>query len=177
MHAPHAVAGALALVLSLSGTSSANEEFDQHGAHEHGHLTLNVVVQDSLLSIELESPAANVLGYEHAPRTADEKAQWDRQLQWLRSGRDAVGVPVAAGCQLSKVDIEAPDPAAKGAQEHSDFRVRWQFQCRNAAALAWFEPWLIQKLLGVEEVDVNLVNGAVQKRLEASEPRQRIPLR
>jgi hypothetical protein len=154
------------------------DDFRQLGTHEHGHVTLNVVVEGTLLSVELEAPGMNVLGYEHRPRTAAEQAQFESQARWLQSGRAAVGVPPAAGCRLEKVTVSSPDwSAAQAGEDHGDYRVNWRFRCANAGVLAWLEPWMLEKLLGVNETDVNLINGNLQTRLAAGGPRQRLALR
>ena len=36
------------------------------GAHEHGVAKLNVVLDDNTLELELDSPAMNLVGFEHA---------------------------------------------------------------------------------------------------------------
>ena len=166
----------VALAAVCLGAARA-EEFRQLGTHEHGHLTLNVVVQGPLLSVELEAPGMNVLGYEHRPRTTAEKQRVEAQQRWLQSGREAVAVAPAAACRLEKVLVSSPSWSEVAGEDHGDYRVAWRFHCANPAALDWFEPWLLQKLLGVAEVDVNLINGALQTRFAAGGPRQRIPLR
>jgi hypothetical protein len=166
-----------ALAISCAALAHA-DDFQQLGTHEHGHLTLNVVVQGTLLSVELEAPGLNVLGYEHRPRSPAEQRQFDAQDRWLRSGREAVGVPPAAACRLEKVTVSSPDwSAAQAGEDHGDYRVNWRFRCANAGVLAWFEPWMLEKLLGVNQVEVNLINGNLQTRLAAGGPRQRLALR
>jgi hypothetical protein len=173
----HRLATLSALMVSLSGSIAiSEEEFHQEGAHEHGHVTLNVALQGDLLAIELDAPVANVLGFERAPRDAAEIRFSASQDTWLRSGRDAIGVPRAARCQLEKSAVSSPDWARSGG-DHRDYRASWRFRCTAPAALAWFEPWLLAKLLAVTDVDVNIVSGALQTRVEASGPRQRIALR
>ena len=166
-----------ALAISWAALAQA-DDFQQLGTHDHGHLTLNVVVEGTLLSVELEAPGMNVLGYEHRPRSTAEQQQFEAQERWLRSGRQALGVPPAAGCRLEKVIVSSPDwSQARPGEDHGDYRVNWLFRCANASVLAWLEPWMLEKLLGVTQVDVNLINGNLQTRLAAGGPRQRLGLR
>jgi hypothetical protein len=44
-------------------------------AHEHGVARLNLAVAGNSLTIELFSPAANIVGFEHHPRTQAQKDQ------------------------------------------------------------------------------------------------------
>ena len=55
--------------------------------------------------------------------------------------------------------------------------MRYQFTCRNPAALAWVEPWLLRRLRGVEQTEVNVIGPAGQRQLTLREPTARIPLR
>ena len=50
----------------------AHDEFESHHAHEHGVATLGVAIEQRQLDIILESPAINVLGFEHSPRAPAE---------------------------------------------------------------------------------------------------------
>lgn len=177
MHRPRPATLITALAIACAALARA-DDFRQLGTHEHGHLTLNVVIEGTLLSVELEAPGLNVLGFEHRPRTPAEQSRFEAQDRWLRSGREAVGAPPAAGCRLETVTVSSPDwSAAAAGDDHGDYRVNWRFRCANAGALAWLEPWMLAKLPGVNQVEVNLINGSLQTRLAAGGPRQRLPLR
>ena len=80
----------------------------QHDAHEHGHATLNVVLDGAVLAIELEVPAANVVGFEHQP---ENDAQWQRSEQALRQlaeAQDVFTIPKAGGCSLREAELALP---------------------------------------------------------------------
>ncbi len=77
--------------------------------HVHGVATMQVVVEDAAVRIDLYSPAHDILGFEHGPRTAGERkraVEARRQLQrpWYR-------VPVAAGCRLTSATTVLPGDA------------------------------------------------------------------
>ncbi len=178
--------------------AEATAGFAQQGVHQHGKITLNLAVEGSDLAVELESPAVHVIGFERAPRTADEQAGVDAAAKWLRAGAGIVGVPASAGCVLRSAEVTLPDfgkPAGKdhghdhghdhdhahdhdhdhGA--HADYRARYRFTCRNPAALAWVEPWLLRRLRDVELAQVNVISPSGQQQLTAREAATRIPLR
>ena len=48
------------------------------GAHVHGEAVLNVVQEGTNVFIEFESPAINLVGFEHAPINPEQKAAFDR---------------------------------------------------------------------------------------------------
>ena len=98
---------ALAIVTLLVASpafSESEDEHRQHGAHEHGHGTLDIVVEGEDLVVELRIPAVNVVGFEHAPRNDSER---DAVRQALVPFRDAASVLVPsaeAKCEIEKVE-------------------------------------------------------------------------
>ena len=77
-------------------------------AHEHGVASLNLVLEGERLIIELDSPAANIVGFEHMPSSAkDFAALAEARKQLLRA--DALfAIPDAAGCALGEVEAQSP---------------------------------------------------------------------
>ena len=59
----HCAAGCVAIIVG------GPERRTQPGPHEHGVASLNLVVDGNLVSLELDSPAANLVGFEHTPGT------------------------------------------------------------------------------------------------------------
>lgn len=105
---------AVTLLLALATFGAqANHEHDEshsHGAHEHGHGLLNFVVDGNQLMIELQAPAADLVGFEHAATTAEEKAQYAKALAQLKQPETLFGIAPAAACQLAHQEIKAPQP-------------------------------------------------------------------
>jgi len=66
--------GAALLAAVTAPYPSLADEFVQKGVHEHGRATLTLAVDGAALTNTLEAPAANVVGFEHPPKTADESA-------------------------------------------------------------------------------------------------------
>ncbi|MBL0952545.1 MAG: DUF2796 domain-containing protein, partial [Pseudomonas sp.] len=48
---------------------------DSLGAHEHGVASLNAALDGNLLELQLESPAMNLVGFEHAAKSDADKAK------------------------------------------------------------------------------------------------------
>ena len=57
------------LFTSLVPHGFSQEKTMQHSSHEHGAANLNIVQENKLLTIQLESPAMNLVGFEHLPST------------------------------------------------------------------------------------------------------------
>lgn len=117
------LAAALAMVppVALSEEAHAHR---QHGPHEHGVGSLNLVVDGNVVEIELESPAINIVGFEHAPKDAAERATLDRAVATLKDGERLFGLPAAAGCRLTGSSVsssllgDAPAGEAATPNEH-----------------------------------------------------------
>lgn len=179
------------LVAAAADPQSAG--FQQRGSHEHGAVVVNVAVEGTTLSVAIESPAINIVGFERAPRDAAEKARVAAADRWLASGAGIVGVPAAAGCSRTSVEYRPPKLGDGGAHDHdhehgakgepaeeeahADYDARFVYTCTNPGALAWLDLWLAQRLLSVESIEVNLVvpGGQSQRRLAAGQTR--VPLR
>ncbi|MGK4474264.1 DUF2796 domain-containing protein [Aeromonas molluscorum] len=102
----------LLLAAATFGVQANHEhgESHSHGAHEHGHGLLNFVVDGNQLMIELQAPAADLIGFEHAATTAEEKAQYAKALAQLKQPETLFGIAPAAACQLAHQEIKAPQP-------------------------------------------------------------------
>lgn len=72
----------------------------QHEAHVHGIGQLNLVLDGAELYIELDSPAANIVGFEHAPSSDADHAALDEAVKTLADGERLFRLTPAAGCSL-----------------------------------------------------------------------------
>ena len=67
---------AFALGVLLSRPTAA-EELEQHPPHEHGKVTINAALEGNQLVIEFDSPAINVVGFEHEQGAGSQEAHRD----------------------------------------------------------------------------------------------------
>lgn len=77
----------------------------QHAAHAHGIAALNLVLEGDEVHIELESPAANIVGFEHAPSSEAEHAALDKAMATLNNGDHLFLFNKQAGCRMQKAMI------------------------------------------------------------------------
>ena len=128
------VAGAI-LFLLLAGVSIGHAG-DEPEAKLKGQLS--VVLQASVLSIELDVPSADIVGFAHPPKTA---AQWKAMhagSEKLLAGASMFVLPGAAECRFLGVKIENPfGPKAEvGEREQPAFGARYYYSCRHAKWLS-----------------------------------------
>ena len=80
------------------------------GAHEHGIARLGLAVDGTRLTVDLELPAESVFGFEHAPRTAEERATVAEALDRLRTGgARLIAFPDGLTCALDSVEVQVPE--------------------------------------------------------------------
>ena len=96
-----------ALPMLVAGAAFAVSESGhrEHGAHEHGHGTLDVAVEGEDLVIEFRIPAVNAVGFEHAPSSDAER---EAVRQALARFGDAVAVLVPspdAECEPERAEV------------------------------------------------------------------------
>jgi hypothetical protein len=172
-----AIRTAILAVLTLSAVSGLSaDEIEQHHAHEHGKVTINLAIERDVLSLELEMPALHVVGFEHAPRTDAERRAVADAERWLRAGRSVLGVPKAAACRIEQRSVETP-AWQDSAESHSDYEARYSFRCGQPAQLKWVELWLLDRLREVTDAELNLIDASGQRTQTVSHARERIPLR
>ena len=88
------------------GDEDHDDEHREHGAHEHGTAELTVALVGSQAEISLETPAFNLVGFEYAPKSDEEKAAVDGATANLEKG-DWFTLSEAAGCTLSSFEVES----------------------------------------------------------------------
>ncbi|WP_038866076.1 zinc uptake protein ZrgA [Vibrio jasicida] len=97
---------ALALVIGLSLSATANaEEYRQHEAHVHGHVEFNIAQDGKDLLIEITSPGADVVGFEHAPENAEQEQALKRAVAALKDTNKLFAINQQAKCVIEEVQV------------------------------------------------------------------------
>jgi hypothetical protein len=95
-------------------------EMEQHGAHEHGAARMTVAVTATGLEIALETPAANIFGFEHTAGSDEEHHIVHEAADKLKAADELFSFDKKAACQPDDVDIESNILAAHDKEKHSD---------------------------------------------------------
>lgn len=97
---------ALALVIGLSLAATANaEEYRQHEAHVHGHVEFNIAQDGKDLLIEITSPGADVVGFEHAPENAEQEQALKQAIAALKDTDKLFAINQQAKCVIDDVHV------------------------------------------------------------------------
>ncbi|MGB1110361.1 MAG: DUF2796 domain-containing protein [Gammaproteobacteria bacterium] len=75
-------------------------------AHVHGLAHMNVALDGHELVIEMESPLANFVGFEHEPSTPEQHELLEHALADLKKPASLINLPKAAECHPEKVTVE-----------------------------------------------------------------------
>jgi hypothetical protein len=182
---------AVALLLAAAGGLAQTEE-----AHEHGVGRLNLVLEGEELHLELISPGANIVGFEHRPTSAEDKHTVEEAVSQLEDGDGLFELPTAAGCRLADANIvsellgkahDSPevDKHGEGEEEHSgheegehedeshsEFHAEYRFSCTNPEALDRISVGVFQQFPATEELEVQVISprGQTARELTASDP-------
>ncbi|MGE8335853.1 DUF2796 domain-containing protein [Pseudomonas laurylsulfatiphila] len=143
-------------MLPLAVTHAADEHDHEHGslgAHEHGVGRLNAALDGKTLALELQSPAMNLVGFEHVATSDADKAKVAAARALLEQPLALFNLPKAAGCVVENQELESPlfgdtpdaeddhDEDAKDEDghehhhDHSEIHAHYQFTCATPDAL------------------------------------------
>ncbi len=115
-------AGTVALfTLTLSALPAMAATERQLDSHEHGHAQINMALSGSEVLAELISPAANVVGFEHAPGNNEDRMAITQAVETLSSGEQLFIFSAGAECSLLSAEVESSLlQDADGHDDHDD---------------------------------------------------------
>lgn len=109
------------LLLAVFATTPAfADETRQLGAHEHGVGHLNIAFDGTQIAIELEAPGADIVGFEHAAESAEDRAAVEDAVARLARPLDLFIMPEAAACSVVQANAELESEAAHDEHAHDD---------------------------------------------------------
>jgi len=102
------VLGIISVVLALGLRLPQVQAGDQrhHEAHVHGVAHMNMAFEGNNLYIELSSPAENIVGFEHHPRTQAQKAAVKTAIESLAAWEKLFALPAGTGSRLVKSSVQ-----------------------------------------------------------------------
>ena len=148
--------------------------------HEHGVARLDIVV-DAAITIQMDSPLANLLGFERAPRTDTERKASAAMVARLRAADGLFKIDPAAGCVFTSAGLDAPalglGNTTAAADEHADLDATFSFSCKDASKAAVIEQGLFEAFDGMQRLEVQVVTPTDQLKRTLTRPLKRISLK
>ncbi len=172
---------------------SQAEEHRQLGAHVHGHGHLNIAIEDKAVSIELEVPGADIVGFEHEASTPEQKAALEKAKANLAPGLSLFAPAAAAECiqRSAKVSIEAENgdehehhaeggkPGAKKEDEdhhHSEFHAEYAFECVSPSRLTSMTFDYFKAFPNAQELNISVISPKGQNSYEVKRDKPSLDL-
>jgi len=132
-------------------------------AHAHGAARMDLAVEGDRLTIAMEMPLDNMVGFEHLPRTAREKAALAESMRTLGNAAELFIPTPEAGCKPVSAQVGDPFPGGKAkADGHSDMDADYAFRCANPAALSGVKTTLFRHFRRLQRIDVQRVTPSGQ---------------
>lgn len=183
---------AATLALHLAAPAAA------HQAHTHGRIELDVAVEPGRITLRMESPLHDLLGFERAPRSVAERGRVTALDERLRAADRLFVADPAGECTLAQAAVDAPvlglgapaaaataasaasapaDPKADPkAESHADLVLTATFDCRKAEGARFIDVKLFDAFPGVRTVAAQVAGPKGQGLTLLRKSAARLPL-
>jgi hypothetical protein len=179
----------LAGAMIILASPALADDHRQLGPHEHGRGKLNIAIEDGEVSMGLDVPGADIIGFEHEPSTPEQKAAFEAGKAKLAETLSLFKMPAAAGCAVkeAKVSIEGereeetPKGTTASAREtgevhHSDFNVDYKLQCQSVAKLTAIDFDYFKAFPGARVLEVTVITPKGQNSYEVTRDKPSLDL-
>ncbi|MGI9421483.1 MAG: DUF2796 domain-containing protein, partial [Geminicoccaceae bacterium] len=154
------------------------------GAHEHGHSALNIAIEGDRIEMELIAPGADIVGFEHAAESAEDKAAVEQAEERLGEPLHLFAFSPDAGCSVESASVEiegeehhdkhGDEAHAEGDHEehegeasHNEFHAAYTLTCSVPDALDGIDfAAFFDSFAGAEEVEVTVISEKGQSSYE-----------
>ena len=147
-------------------------------AHEHGTGYLNIVIEKEKMLIEVIAPGADIVGFEHAPKSASDRSAVNAAKEKFRTTGKMFTFPARAGCsaKFSEVEFEPGgqhntkhDGSHKGHLEeldagHGEFHAVYEIKCNDVSALNPISVGYFKLFPNAQKLVVRSVGALIQNR-------------
>ncbi|MBX3618231.1 DUF2796 domain-containing protein [Nitrosomonas sp.] len=168
MYRKSIMTGWLLFFAASSCGAIASAEHPMHEPHVHGIAVLNIVLEKNEVHLTLESPAMNLLGFEHAPVTDEQKAVFRITQQTLTEATGLFTFP-GANCQLQSSDIQMLEKQTHSdhddhghASEHADIHANYRFNCSQIQQLNDITTHLFAVFPGIQQIKAQWITSRSQ---------------
>jgi hypothetical protein len=171
---------ALALA-AATAAAAADEGRRELKAHAHGHGKLDIAIEGNRVTLGLDTPAADILGFESLATSPEQKAAVANAKARLAEPLKLFVMPAAAGCTLARSEVEidveehSGDTAKPGdhSHEHADVEAEYELTCASPAALTSIAFDFFQAFKGAQSLEVSVITdkGQTSRSVTRENPR------
>jgi hypothetical protein len=190
----------LAVMIAATAFATLAAQAEEHrelGAHEHGRGTLNIAIEGAALTMVLEVPGDDIVGFEHEAVTPSDKAALEVATAAVGKPLALFKMPAAAECTLTdakvdfaaddehdagkvKANIKSGDPAPYGDHglrgSHKEFHATYTIACAVPAALTTVDFEYFKVFAGAKRLTVNVITAKGQSAFEVSREKPHLDL-
>lgn len=147
-----------------------HEGHEHHGKHEHGVADMNIALDGKQLLVELTSPTANFLGFEHKPSTKAQKKAYAKLAKTLNKPSKVIDLD-GGKCRIAKTVTTLPydgnvhhdhdhdkhkdhDHEDHNESAHSDIEFKYIYTCKKPKSLEHVGVELFDQFKGFEKINV-----------------------
>jgi hypothetical protein len=177
----HGVRSWLAPAFLAACCAATPAAFAEGHPHEHGVARVEVTVEGNAVSVRLDSPLDNLVGFERAPRNDAERKRVDAALRLFDRSGTLFAVDPAGDCKLQGVELRSQvlklgPPGEPDPDGHAELEADFRFQCARAEHARFVETGLFAAFPRVQRIDAQAVTAKAQREVTLQRPQRRIPL-
>lgn len=131
LFSPHRAAVVRACVLAC--LTAATCSVHAHGNHTHGHGTVRMQADGTLLTAEFDLPLESLLGFDHPPQGADQLTVLRALRERLKQPERFIAPTAGAQCVVTASQV-SPELTDQG-PEIENLRLRLSYRCEQPDAL------------------------------------------
>jgi hypothetical protein len=170
------------LATTITAAPVFAEENRQLDAHEHGVGQLNIAFDGQQIAMELHAPGADIVGFEYAAETVQDRAAVDAAVATLAGPLDLFVLPDAAGCSVvqAAAGLESEEEGEEHADEksahddhaedghddhekesgHTEFHAEYLLTCADPSAVNEITFTYFDSFPNALEVEVQIITNA-----------------
>lgn len=159
--------GMLAALALMTGALAANEKHHSQkslSAHEHGSVKLAIAVENNVMEVDFDGPSESFIGFEHAPKSAKEKAKYEAaKTLWEKDLLTLLSPAAELDCKISEASFEQE---VEG--KHAEIEAKAKVTCAKNLAGTELKVSLLKsfpkiKKLNAEVISVNTTTVKIFK--------------
>ena len=181
------------IALAVAATTPVfAEKTRQLDAHEHGVGQLDIAFDGNQISMELHAPGADIVSFEYAAESAEDRAKVDAAVAMLARPLDLFVLTEAAGCTIvqASAELESEERQVDHEDEHDDhedanhqekntdepghteFHAKYLLACADPSAVTEITFTYFDAFPNALEVEVQLISnkGATSFEVERDTP-------
>ncbi len=189
----------LSLIAFLAAAPALAEDTRELDAHEHGVGVLNIAIDGTVVAMEFHAPGADIVGFEYAAESAEDRAKVDAAVAMLARPLDLFLMPASAECSVMQAsagldseeegedhavhDEEDEHDDSAGHDEHADesghteFHAEYTLNCANPDGLTDINFAYFDAFSNARELEVQIITGTGAQAFEVERDRPVLDLR